>query len=54
MAWATGVRPAVARRGGAHGSGLGTHRRVIEQTIALLHWYAAVAVFRCLAAGLRG
>jgi Transposase DDE domain len=39
MAWATGVKPAAARRGVADGSGLGTHRRVIEQTIALLHWF---------------
>jgi hypothetical protein len=39
MAWATAVTPVVARRGVAHGSGLGTHRRVIEQTIALLHWF---------------
>jgi hypothetical protein len=38
MVRATGVKPAVARRGAAHGSGPGIHRRVIEQTIALLHW----------------
>jgi len=26
MVWAAGVKPVVARRGVAHGSGLGTHR----------------------------
>ncbi|MFF4989779.1 transposase, partial [Streptosporangium saharense] len=27
------------RRGTPHGSGLGVHRWVVEQTIALLHWF---------------
>ena len=44
MAWATGVKPAVARRGVAHGSGPGTHRRVIEQTTALLHWFRRLRI----------
>ena len=35
---AKGIRPRIARRG-PHGSGLGVHRWVVEQTIALLHWF---------------
>ena len=34
-----GITPHIARRGEAHGSGLGPHRWVVEQTIALLHWF---------------
>ena len=34
-----GISPHIARRGEPHGSGLGTHRWVVEQTIALLHWF---------------
>jgi len=34
-----GITPHIARRGEPHGSGLGTHRWVVEQTIALLHWF---------------
>ncbi|MDP9863819.1 transposase [Streptosporangium brasiliense] len=34
---ALGVRPLIARRGTEHGSGLGKHRWVVEQTFALLH-----------------
>ncbi|GAB2745195.1 hypothetical protein GCM10027072_46570 [Streptomyces bullii] len=30
----------IARRGTDHGSGLGTKRWVVEQTTALLHWFA--------------
>jgi hypothetical protein len=45
MAWATGVKPAVARRGVAHGSGLGTHRRVIGLT-SLLHWFCRLRIRR--------
>ncbi|GAA3689408.1 IS5 family transposase [Lentzea roselyniae] len=33
-----GIRPLIARRGVDHGSGLGVHRWVVEQTLALLHW----------------
>jgi hypothetical protein len=36
---AKGIRPRIARRGTPHGSGLGAHRWVVEQTIALLHWF---------------
>jgi transposase len=39
----TGITPVIARRGTDHGSGLGVHRWVIEQSIALLHWFPAVA-----------
>jgi hypothetical protein len=28
----------------AHGFGLGTHRRVIEQTTALLHWFRRLRI----------
>jgi transposase len=36
---AAGVKPVIARRGTEHGSGLGVHRWVVEQAIALLHWF---------------
>ena len=41
---AKGIKPLIARRGTPHGSGLGTHRYVIEQTIALLHWFRRLRV----------
>ncbi|MHA6797408.1 IS5 family transposase (plasmid) [Pseudonocardia bannensis] len=41
---AKGVRPCIARRGVAHGSGLGVHRWVVEQTIALLHWFRRLRI----------
>lgn len=44
MVRATGVKPAVARRGVAHGSGLGTHRWVIEQAVALLHLFRRLRI----------
>ena len=34
---AKGTTPVIARRGTEHGSGLGVHRWVVEQSIALLH-----------------
>ena len=34
-----GIKPMIARRGTEHGSGLGTYRWVVEQSIALLHWF---------------
>jgi len=34
-----GITPVIGRRCTAHGSGLGRHRWVVEQTIALLHWF---------------
>ena len=33
-----GVKPAIARRGEQHDSGLGVYRWVVEQGFALLHW----------------
>ncbi len=39
-----GITPHIARRGEAHGSGLGTHRWVVEQTIALLHWFRRLRI----------
>ncbi|MFI6920818.1 transposase [Nonomuraea spiralis] len=44
MVWATGVKPVIARRGTGHGSGLGVHRWVVEQTIALLHWFRRLSI----------
>ncbi|MFF3672098.1 hypothetical protein [Microtetraspora malaysiensis] len=44
MVWAKGVKPLIARRGIPHGSGLGTHRWVIGQTIALLHTPYCLAI----------
>jgi transposase len=41
---AKGIVPAIARKGVAHGSGLGVHRWVVEQTIALLHWFRRLRV----------
>jgi transposase len=35
--WARGIRPSIARRGVAHGSGLGRWRWVVERTLAWLH-----------------
>jgi Transposase DDE domain len=34
---ATGTRPVIARRGVAHGSGLGVYRWVVERTLAWYH-----------------
>ncbi|MEU7399520.1 transposase, partial [Streptomyces albogriseolus] len=34
-----GITPVIARRGVPHGSGLGTRRWVVEQTIALPYWF---------------
>ena len=41
---AKGITAHVARRGVAHGSGLGVHRWVVEQTIALLHWFRRLRI----------
>jgi hypothetical protein len=40
---ANGITPVIARRGTGHGSGLGVHRWVVEQSIALLHWFRGQA-----------
>jgi hypothetical protein len=39
-----GIRPVIARRGTPHGSGLGTYRWVVEQTVALLHWFRRLRI----------
>jgi hypothetical protein len=41
---AIGITPHFARRGTAHGSGLGAHRWVVEQSIALLHWFRRLRI----------
>ena len=37
LLWARGVKPVIARRRTAHGSGLGRHRWVVERGFAHLH-----------------
>ncbi|GAA4952363.1 hypothetical protein HD597_000770 [Nonomuraea thailandensis] len=44
LVWAAGGKPIIARCGTEHGSGLGVHRWVIEQTIALLDWFRRLRV----------
>jgi transposase len=39
-----GITPVIARRGVGHGPGLGTRRWVVEQTIALLHWFRRLRI----------
>jgi transposase len=41
---AKGITPHLARRGQPHGFGLGTVRWVVEQSIALLHWFRRLRV----------
>ncbi|MEU9154921.1 IS5 family transposase [Streptomyces sp. NPDC048417] len=41
---ALGITPLVARRGVEHGSGLGVHRWVVEQSFALLHWFRRLRI----------
>ncbi|WP_346766462.1 transposase [Streptomyces sp. A1547] len=41
LLWKRGIKPVIARRGGAHGSGLGKVRRVVERAFAWLHRLAA-------------
>lgn len=41
---AKGVRPVIGHRGTPHGSGLGVYRWVVEQTIALLHWFRRLRI----------
>jgi hypothetical protein len=38
------ITPHFARRGVEHGSGLGVHRWVVEQTVALLHWFRRLRI----------
>jgi hypothetical protein len=39
-----GITPVIARRGTEHGSGLGTYRWVVEQSLALLHWFRRLRI----------
>jgi transposase len=41
---AKGITPYFAQRGTEHGSGLGVHRWVVEQTVALLHWFRRLRI----------
>jgi transposase len=41
---AVGITPVIARRGTEHGSGLGAHRWVVEQSFALLHWFRRLRI----------
>ncbi|MFF2520281.1 IS5 family transposase [Streptomyces sp. NPDC058086] len=41
---AVGITPVIARRGTEHGSGLGIHRWVVEQSVALLHWFRRLRI----------
>jgi transposase len=38
------ITPVIARRGVEHGSGLGVHRWVVEQSFALLHWFRRLRI----------
>jgi transposase len=42
--WARGIEPLLARRGEAHGSGLGKTRYVVERTLSWLHQYRRLRV----------
>jgi transposase len=44
LVWRIGIKPIIGRRGTPHGSGLGTHRWVIERTLALLHWFRRLRI----------
>ena len=39
-----GITQVIARRGTGHGSGLDVHRWVVEQSIALLHWFRRLRI----------
>jgi hypothetical protein len=41
---AKGIGPIIAARGTPHGSGLGVYRYVVEQAIALLHWFRRLRI----------
>ena len=44
LLWKHGVKPLIARRGAAHGSGLGKVRWVVERTFAWLHQFKRIRV----------
>jgi hypothetical protein len=39
-----GITPVIARRSTGHRSGLGTYRWVVEQSLALLHWFRRLRI----------
>jgi transposase len=41
---AEGIEPFLAKRGQAHGSGLGMHRWVVERTVSWLHQFRRLRV----------
>ena len=43
---AKGITPVIARRGTEYGSELGMHHWVVEQTVALLHWFRRPRILR--------
>ncbi|MFJ3140826.1 IS5 family transposase [Streptomyces sp. NPDC086843] len=44
LVWDLGVKPVIARRGTAHGSGLGTQRWVVERAFAHLHGFRRLRI----------
>jgi transposase len=44
LLWARGTKPVIARRGVAHGSGLGRTRWVVERTFAWLHQFKRLRI----------
>ncbi|MFJ6384343.1 IS5 family transposase [Kitasatospora sp. NPDC092039] len=44
LVWKQGIKPVIARRGVAHGSGLGVHRWVVEHAIAWLHGFRRLRI----------
>lgn len=44
LLWKRGIKPLIARRGVAHGSGLGRTRWVVERTFAWLHQFKRLRI----------
>ncbi|MFC9948969.1 IS5 family transposase [Streptomyces pratensis] len=44
LLWERGIKPLIARRGAAHGSGLGKVRWVVERTFAWLHQFKRLRI----------
>jgi transposase len=44
LLWRRGIRPAIARRGVAHGSGLGKVRWLVERAFAWLHQFKRLRI----------
>ena len=42
--WTKGITAVITRRGTGHGPGLGTYRRVVVQSIALLHRFRRLRI----------